>query len=75
MTESPEQMTRRILAELYPPPSPLSEAMRQLGEAMQKAGRALYEMTAALRLTPTEPCRLCGCWGGHHDGCPLGERC
>lgn len=71
MTETPDQMTRRILAELYPTPGPYAG----LAEAVQKAAHALYKMTAALRLTPAEPCRLCGCWGGHHDGCALGERC
>jgi len=60
MTESPEQMTRRILRDCYPRP--------------QTPTLTAALLAAALRLTPTEPCRLCGGWGGHHDGCPLGER-
>lgn len=71
MTETPDQMIRRILAELYPTPSPYAK----FTEAVQKFGEAIGRLSIALRSAPAEPCRLCGCWGGHHDGCALGERC
>lgn len=71
MPETPDQMTRRVLRELYPTPNPYAG----LVEVAQKAAHALGRLTALLRLAPTEPCRLCGGWGGHEDGCALGERC
>ncbi len=71
MTEFPEQMTRRILAELYPTPSPYQQTMEQAAQVVARFGEAIARATALLRLAPAEPCRLCGCWEGHHDGCPL----
>ena len=74
MPETPDQMTRRILAELYPTPSPYRETPERAAQAFQRLGEAVAHATALLRSAPTEPCRLCGGWGGHHDGCALGER-
>lgn len=46
MIESPEQMTRRVLAELYPRPNPWAA----VGEAASRATAAIRAMSAALAL-------------------------
>ena len=73
MTESPEQMTRRILRDRYPrPQTPTLTAALMIAAAPHFAPleRVLYAQPPAAPVRRT-PCRLCGCWGGHHDGCKM----
>ena len=59
MSESPEQMTRRVLRDRYPrPQTPTLTAALMIAATLAPS-------------LPTEPRRLCGCWGGHHDGCKM----
>ncbi|EYB69074.1 hypothetical protein DEIPH_ctg011orf0041 [Deinococcus phoenicis] len=70
--ETPDQMTRRVLAELYPrPPHPLTQAFRDMERAIAPFAALLGDLMRGFEFAPTEPCRLCGCGGGHHEGCPL----
>lgn len=65
MTESPEQMIRRILAELYPRPHPWAG----VGEAANRTAAALRAMSAALALgTAGRDLRPDETWGVE-EGC------
>ena len=74
MTESPEQMTRRILRDRYPrPQTPTLTAALMIAAAPHFAPleRVLY---AQPPIAPVREDPLMG-RSGHHDGCVLGERC
>lgn len=66
---------RNLLAELYPRPNPwerFAQAANDFGRAL---GRLSTEGLQVIRFTPAEPCRMCGAWHGHHEGCPMPRWC
>lgn len=69
-----------LLAELYPRPSlDLTPRLAYLSwlygfQAVQALPPVACILLGVWQPAPTNPCRMCGAWHGHHEGCPMPRR-